>query len=72
MSSISIIGTGNMASTLATLAVAGGNAVEIIGRDPAKVDFFNDLGSPGGAAKLGKIDKDHPIIAALPPQEHDE
>jgi hypothetical protein len=30
------------------------------------------LGSPGGAAKLGPIDKDHPIIAALPPQEHDE
>ncbi|HWD83620.1 MAG TPA: ferredoxin, partial [Kribbella sp.] len=38
----------------------------------ANVDFFNDLGSPGGASKLGKIDKDHPFIAALPPQEHDE
>lgn len=36
MSSISIIGLGNMASTLAARAVAGGNAVEIIGRDPAK------------------------------------
>ncbi len=34
----------------------------------ANVDFFNDLGSPGGAAKLGVIDKDHPMIAALPPQ----
>ena len=29
-------------------------------------------GSPGGAAKLGLINKDHPLIAALPPQEHDE
>ena len=29
------------------------------------------LGSPGGAAKVGKIHKDHPIVAALPPQEHD-
>jgi len=32
MSNISIIGTGNMASTIATLAVAGGNSVEVIGR----------------------------------------
>ncbi len=36
----------------------------------ANVEFFDDLGSPGGAAKLGMIAKDHPIIAALPPQEH--
>ena len=36
MSSISIIGLGNMASALADRALAGGNAVEIIGRDPAK------------------------------------
>ena len=32
--------------------------------------FFDDLGSPGGAAKLGLIEKDHEVIAALPPQEH--
>jgi NAD-dependent dihydropyrimidine dehydrogenase PreA subunit len=38
----------------------------------ANVDFFSDLGSPGGAAKVGPIDKDHPLVAALPPQEHDE
>jgi predicted dinucleotide-binding enzyme len=36
MSSISIIGLGNMASALADRSLAGGNAVEIIGRDPAK------------------------------------
>ncbi len=36
MSSISIIGVGNMASALADRALAGGNAVEIIGRDPVK------------------------------------
>jgi len=36
----------------------------------ANVEFFDDLGSPGGAAKMGKIDKDHPLVAALPPQEH--
>jgi hypothetical protein len=38
----------------------------------ANVHFFDDLGSPGGAAKMGEIDKDHPLIEALPPQEHDE
>jgi 8-hydroxy-5-deazaflavin:NADPH oxidoreductase len=36
MSSISIIGTGNMASALAHRAVAGGNVVEVIGRDAFK------------------------------------
>jgi NAD-dependent dihydropyrimidine dehydrogenase PreA subunit len=34
----------------------------------ANVEFFSDLGSPGGAAKTGKINKDHPLVAALPPQ----
>ena len=38
----------------------------------ANVEFFDDLGSPGGAAKMGIIPKDHPIIADLPPQVHDE
>ena len=31
----------------------------------ANVDFFDDLGSPGGASKLGPVTKDHPLIAAL-------
>ena len=31
--------------------------------------FFDDVGSPGGAAKLGVIAKDAPLVAALPPQE---
>ena len=33
--------------------------------------FFDDLGSPGGAAKLGNTHTDHPMIAALPPQNQD-
>ena len=37
----------------------------------ANVEFFDDLGSPGGAAKMGVIDKDHPTIAALHPQNQD-
>jgi NAD-dependent dihydropyrimidine dehydrogenase PreA subunit len=38
----------------------------------ANADFFVELGSPGGASKLGAIDSDVPLVAALPPQEHDE
>jgi NAD-dependent dihydropyrimidine dehydrogenase PreA subunit len=36
------------------------------------VDFFEDLGSPGGASKTGKTGKDHPLVAALPPQSAEE
>ena len=31
-------------------------------------EFFNEIGSPGGASSIGKIRKDHPIVAGLPPQ----
>ena len=37
------------------------------------VEFFEDLGSPGGASKIGKIRKDHPIVALrCPPQQYAE
>jgi NAD-dependent dihydropyrimidine dehydrogenase PreA subunit len=32
------------------------------------VEFFADLGSPGGGSRLGKIHKDHPLVARLPRQ----
>ena len=32
-------------------------------------DFFTALGSPGGAARLGPVVGDHPIVTALPPQQ---
>ena len=35
------------------------------------VEFFNVLGSPGGAAKLGAQTFDVPLVAALPIQEHE-
>ena len=38
----------------------------------ANVEFFEDLGSPGGAAKMGLIQKDHPVILALPLQVQGE
>ncbi|MFV0451403.1 MAG: ferredoxin [Propioniciclava sp.] len=31
------------------------------------VKFFDTIGSPGGAARQGKIDADHPVVEALPP-----
>ena len=34
----------------------------------ANVDFFDDLGSPGGASKVGKTESDPDLIANLPPQ----
>ncbi|WP_405846889.1 NADPH-dependent F420 reductase [Streptomyces sp. NBC_01518] len=66
MSSISIIGLGNMAGALAGRALAGGNAVEIIGRDPAKAKELAgtlDGATVGtvGAAPAGDI-----VVLAVP------
>jgi ferredoxin len=38
------------------------------GFSAVNAEFFHDLGSPGGASGLGKIHKDHPLVAALPRQ----
>lgn len=54
MSSISIIGTGNMASAIGALAVAGGNTVEIIGRDQSKAaDLATGLGVRATTGEFG-------------------
>jgi predicted dinucleotide-binding enzyme len=53
MSSISIIGLGNMAGALADRALAGGNTVEIIGRDPDKAKEF---AAAFGGATVGTTD----------------
>ncbi|MBV1942671.1 NAD(P)-binding domain-containing protein [Streptomyces sp. BV286] len=50
MSSISIIGLGNMARAVAGRALAGGNAVEIIGRDQGKAE---ELAAALGGATVG-------------------
>ncbi|HZS22156.1 MAG TPA: NAD(P)-binding domain-containing protein [Pseudonocardiaceae bacterium] len=63
MGNITIIGTGNMARTLGTLAVAGDNTVEVIGRDHSKADgLAAALGHGGhvGAVPAGDI-----VITAL-------
>ncbi|MDR7384744.1 NAD(P)-binding domain-containing protein [Promicromonospora iranensis] len=58
MSSITLIGTGNMARAIGTRAVAGGNSVEVMGRDQSKADDLAEaLGGattgPWGAQSLG-------------------
>jgi len=35
----------------------------------ANYTFFDELGSPGGASKVGKVEKDAAFVAGLPPQE---
>lgn len=37
----------------------------------ANVDFFDELGSPGGASMVGPTGQDVPFIAELPPQNVD-
>jgi predicted dinucleotide-binding enzyme len=66
MSSISIIGTGNMARTIGALAVAGGNAVEVMGRDQAKAtDLAKALGGGATAGEWGAVPAGDIVIVAL-------
>jgi predicted dinucleotide-binding enzyme len=65
MSSISIIGTGNMARAIGALAVAGGNTVEVIGRDQSKaIDLANALGG-ATTGELGAVPAGDIVIVAL-------
>jgi 8-hydroxy-5-deazaflavin:NADPH oxidoreductase len=67
MSSISIIGLGNMAGTLADRALAGGNAVEIIGRDPVKAkEMAAALGGGATAGTFGTAPAGDIVILAVP------
>lgn len=66
MSSISIIGLGSMAGTLAARALAGGNAVEIIGRDPAKAQELAATLGGATAGKAGTAPAGDIVIVAVP------
>lgn len=66
MSNISIIGTGNMARTIGTLAVAGGNTVEIIGRDRTKAaDLARQLGGGTTAGEFGATPAGDIVIVSV-------
>ena len=66
MSSISIVGLGNMASALADRVLAGGNAVEIIGRDPGKAKDLAAALDGATVATLGAAPAGDIVILAVP------
>jgi predicted dinucleotide-binding enzyme len=66
MSSITLIGTGNMACTIGTLAVAGGNTVEVMGRDQSKANNLAEkLGAGTTKGMWGAIPTGDIVITAL-------
>lgn len=54
MSTVSIIGTGGMATAIGGLAVNAGHSVEVLNRDPAKARALAD--ALGGGAAAGSFD----------------
>jgi predicted dinucleotide-binding enzyme len=67
MSSISVIGLGNMASALAARALAGGHTVQVIGRDPAKTEeLAATLGGAATAGTFGATPAGDLVILAVP------
>jgi predicted dinucleotide-binding enzyme len=67
MGNISIIGLGNMARAIGARAVAGGNAVEVIGRDAARAkNLAEALGSGTTAGTLGTAPAGDIVILAVP------
>jgi hypothetical protein len=66
MSTISIIGAGNMARTIGTLAVAGGNTVEVMGRDQSKAaDLARALGGDATTGEWGAVPAGDIVIVAV-------
>ncbi|MFA1538121.1 NADPH-dependent F420 reductase [Actinomadura monticuli] len=66
MSSITFIGAGNMARTIGTLAVAGGNTIEVMARDQSKADgLAKTLGGGATAGKWGAVPAGDIVITAL-------
>lgn len=67
MSSISVIGLGGMAHAIAARAVAGGNAVELIGRDAAKAKgLAGELGGGATAGTFGAVPTGDIVVLAVP------
>jgi predicted dinucleotide-binding enzyme len=67
MSSISFIGVGGMARAIASRAVKGDNAVEVIGRDQAKAaDLAADLAGGATAGTFGAAPAGDIVILAVP------
>ncbi|MEU0317182.1 NAD(P)-binding domain-containing protein [Nocardioides sp. NPDC006273] len=66
MSTITFIGAGNMARTIGTRAVAGGNAVEIMARDQSKAEALaKTLGGGTTAGEWGAVPAGDIVITAM-------
>jgi 8-hydroxy-5-deazaflavin:NADPH oxidoreductase len=66
MSSISVIGSGNMASAIGALALKGGNSVEVMGRDAAKsAALAKELGGGATAGTWGAAPAGDIVILAV-------
>jgi 8-hydroxy-5-deazaflavin:NADPH oxidoreductase len=66
MSTITIIGTGNMARTIGTLAVAAGHTVEVMGRNQSKANQLAEaLGGGANAGTWGAVPAGDLVITAL-------
>jgi len=66
MSSISIIGSGNMAKTIGTLALKGGNTVEVLARDADKAGALaRALGNGAKAGTWGATPTGDIVILAV-------
>jgi 8-hydroxy-5-deazaflavin:NADPH oxidoreductase len=67
MSSISIIGAGNMARAIGARAVKGGNDVEVAGRDAAKAEALaSELGGGATTGEFGAAPVGDIVILAVP------
>ncbi|MBX7453847.1 NAD(P)-binding domain-containing protein [Mycolicibacterium sp. 3033] len=66
MSSISIIGLGRMATALARRALAGGNTVEILGRDPEKAKEFAKTLDGATVGTFGGAPEGDLVVLAVP------
>ncbi|MGO4442091.1 NADPH-dependent F420 reductase [Mycobacterium sp. 2YAF39] len=65
-SSISVIGTGTMAGAFAARALAGGNTVELVGRDQAKVNALAESLGGASAGAVGAAPAGDIVILAVP------
>jgi predicted dinucleotide-binding enzyme len=66
MRTVSIIGSGNMTSAIGALALKGGNAVEVIGRDATKSEAVaRELGDGASAGTWGAAPAGDVVVLAV-------
>jgi len=66
MTNLTIIGTGNMARTIGARAIAGGNIIEIVGRDQTKAaELAKALGGGATTGEWGTAPAGEIVIMAL-------